>query len=434
MTSTAEKSNILKFRKKRQLNIGIVIFGIIFIYLIATILMYITAPRITVYEVRQGSILKDYAYTGLALREETVVKAENSGYINYYAQESSKVRVGSNVYILSNKELDFQTQEEENLELTPVIESAIISDIQKYNKNFQKNNFEAAYTLKATIKNDLGDLSNSSKSSQINALVNQNNSDVSVYKTNTDGIVVYCVDDNSKVKSGDPVYKIITSDKWKLVIEINDDTAEVLADKKYVKVKFAKDNQDLWAGLQIEKDTDTTFAYLTFQDSMVRYATESNLNIELVLEDETGLKIPKTAETEKEFYTVPRSYITQGGNSNKDSVLLQTKDENGNSVHVLKEVTVYYEEDELVYLDTNVFEEGQILRMPDSNETVALSNTKTLKGVYCINKGYAVFKQIHILCESDSYYIVEEGNAYGLSNYDHIALDSTNIHENDVVF
>ena len=72
--------------------------------------------------------------------------------------------------------------------------------------------------------------------------------------------------------------------------------------------------------------------------------------------------------------------------------------------------------------------------MPESTETYVLSEKRSLKGVYCINKGYAVFKQINILCESDTYYIVEEGNSYGLSNYDHIALDSTNIKENDVVF
>ena len=59
---------------------------------------------------------------------------------------------------------------------------------------------------------------------------------------------------------------------------------------------------------------------------------------------------------------------------------------------------------------------------------------KKLKGVYNINKGYAVFKQIKILCESEEYYVVEEGNDYGLANYDHIALDSDSVKENDVVF
>ena len=59
---------------------------------------------------------------------------------------------------------------------------------------------------------------------------------------------------------------------------------------------------------------------------------------------------------------------------------------------------------------------------------------ETLRGVYNINKGYAEFRQVQILCESDEYYIVESGSDYSLSNYDHIALSGEGIHENDVVF
>lgn len=434
MTTTSENSNIIKFKKRKQLNIGIVIFGIIFIYLIATIFMYITAPRTTVYEVRQGSILKDYAYTGLALREETVVYAEKNGYVNSYAQESSKVRVGSKIYVLSDQELNFTSSEDEVLELTSALEDSIVVDIQKHNKNFNSNNFGETYALKNSIDNKLNDLSSESKSNQIDALVNQNRSDVTVYQTKDDGIVTFIQPNNTKVKNGDAIYKIITDDHWKLEIELLQETADVLADKKYIKVKVTKDNQEMWAGLSIEKKDGKNVAYLSFQDAMVRYAADQYLDIELILEDETGLKIPKSAETEKEFYKVPRAYITQGGNSSNDSVLLQSANEKGETVTILEEVNVYYEEDEFVYLDTNAFKKGQVLRMPDSNDTFTLSETKTLKGVFCINKGYAVFKQIHILCESDAYYIVEEGNAYGLSNYDHIALDSSNISENDVVF
>ena len=59
---------------------------------------------------------------------------------------------------------------------------------------------------------------------------------------------------------------------------------------------------------------------------------------------------------------------------------------------------------------------------------------KPLKGAYNINKGYAVFKQIQILCESEEYYIVETGNDYGLASYDHIALVGKDVQENDIVF
>ena len=59
MAGNNHSSNIKVYQKKRHLNIGIVIFGVIFIYLIVTVLMYLTEKHISVYEVREGSILRD---------------------------------------------------------------------------------------------------------------------------------------------------------------------------------------------------------------------------------------------------------------------------------------------------------------------------------------------------------------------------------------
>lgn len=101
-----------------------------------------------------------------------------------------------------------------------------------------------------------------------------------------------------------------------------------------------------------------------------------------------------------------------------------------------KKVDIYYRDTEtgMVYLDPNAFDKNTTLIKPDSTETYKLKKTKSLQGVYNINKGYAVFKQIHILCESDEYYIVESGNSYGLANYDHIALVGKDVRENDIVY
>ena len=79
------------------------------------------------------------------------------------------------------------------------------------------------------------------------------------------------------------------------------------------------------------------------------------------------------------------------------------------------------------------FEENTTLRKPDSSDTCQLNKTWKLKGVYNINRGYAVFRQVQILCESDEYYIVQSGDDYGLSNYDHIALTGKDVHEGDVI-
>ena len=81
-----------------------------------------------------------------------------------------------------------------------------------------------------------------------------------------------------------------------------------------------------------------------------------------------------------------------------------------------------------------MFPENVLLKKTDSDETLRLREKKSLRGVYNINKGYAVFREVSILCESDEYYIVEAGSNYGLANYDHIALVGNDVRENDVVF
>ena len=56
----------------------------------------------------------------------------------------------------------------------------------------------------------------------------------------------------------------------------------------------------------------------------------------------------------------------------------------------------------------------------------------SLIGVYNINKGYAVFKQINIIYENEEYAIIETKTSYGISLYDHIALDASEIKENQL--
>jgi len=462
MNPEKKDGKIVKLPFRKNINIGIVIFSIILFYLIATIVMYITSPHITAYEVRQGSILKDNAYTGLAIRDETLIYADAAGYVNYYAEDNSKVRVGSRIYTLSDQELFFDENTlDTNITLTEEEIRSLTLRIQAYNNEFNESDFSSTYLLKNELKTTLNKIASHGKTDQLDTFLQNDTAMGLQVKTSTkDGIVVYSMDNldgitldtvtsenfkkanykktefknNTSVASGDPVYKVVTSDNWYLLIEVSEDTKNALANKNQIKVNFKKDSQELYGKISFLENTDTPVLCLNFHDSMIRYVTERFLDVELILEDETGLKIPKTAETSKEFYIVPNTYLTQGGNSSSQGVMRQTKNSNDEIITEFLEVTVYYEEDEMVYLDPNAFEDGDTLLKPNSSETYALIETRSLKGVYCINKGYAVFKQIKILCESDDYYIIEEGNSFGLSNYDHIALNSKGLKENDVVF
>ena len=135
---------------------------------------------------------------------------------------------------------------------------------------------------------------------------------------------------------------------------------------------------------------------------------------------------------EKPYYEIPSTCITTGANSTSAGVIVV--DKNGNGKFTILE-NYYLDEDKgTAYISQEEFPQGTVLIQPDSEERLTLTETTGIKGVYNVNKGYAVFKQIHILCESDEYYIVESGNSYGLANYDHIALVGKDVRENDIVY
>lgn len=456
--------NIKKYKTKRELNLGIFLFAIVFIYLLITVIMYFTGDKISVYEVREGSIVNDNSYTGLVLRQETAVNAEETGYISYYQNENSKVKNGTYIYALSPQKLDTDSQAsgdaaESTGSLNPEIQAGIIYQMQNFNENYDPDDFSAVYTLKNEINASLQDAFSATRTEQLSTVITESGLEVASYAAPRDGIVAFTVDgyesltkdtftaenfdrtkyentvleDQMKISAGSPVYRLITSEDWSVIVQLDRETAEQLeADEvTSVKVRIDKDSETLWADFSIITRNGDFYGCLDFDNSMIRYAEERYLNIELILEDESGLKIPKSSVIEEKFYVIPEEYITTGGNSSSDGVMVQ--DENGDAV--FQQMDIYDSSDEgEVYISRDDITEGTVLIKPESSETYTVGKTKTLQGVYNINKGYAVFKKVDILCENDEYYIVQEGDSYGLYNYDHIVQDGSSVNSEEVVF
>ena len=240
--------------------------------------------------------------------------------------------------------------------------------------------------------------------------------------------------DQMKISTGEPVYKLITDEDWSVIVRLEDDTARELMEKETttLKVRIDKDSETLNAAFSVIERDGNYYGCLDFDNSMIRYAEDRYLNIELILEDETGLKIPKTAVVQEEFFVIPREYLTTGGNSSASGLL--KRDENGNAV--FQEVDIYNisEEEDEVYLSKEDVSAGDVLIRPESSDTYTVGDTKTLEGVYNINRGYAVFRKVTVLCENDDYCIVQEGEDYGLYNYDHIVQNGASVEPDEVVY
>lgn len=458
-----------KYKRKHSWNIGLFVFYVVFLYLLVTIITYVTKDRTAVYEVREGSILKDTSYSGILLREEELVNAENSGYINFFTQSGQKLAVGSKVYTLSPAKLETETSEDDTVELTTKEIANLEQKIKGFNKTFRNEEFRTTSSFKEDISAILQSRTTQNRAFQLNTLLeNEKDAGLEVYYAANDGIIQYTTDglenlqleeitpdlinkvgyakkeivNNTEISAASPAYRLITNENWKIVFPLDSEMESVLRKKMgeqdwtNIKVRILKDNETMVGVFQLyKKSKDEVYGYVSFSSAMIRYAGERYLDIELILEDETGLKIPKSAVIEKDFYVIPSDYLTVGGSSKENGVLRQTKGKGGNTVTEFLPVTVVYQdsETEKVYLNTSDLKAGDTILMPESTQTLTLEDKGVLQGVYNVNKGYAVFKQVNILCESEEYYIIEEGNTYGLSNYDRIALDGDQLKEGQLV-
>lgn len=488
MSSVTSKGNhsvdIKKFRARREMNLGIFLFAIVFIYLVVTVILYLTGDPVSVYEVREGSIVNDNSYTGLVLRQEQVVSAETDGYISYYQNENSKVKTGMRVYAMSAQKLDTESASPDadnsdgaSVSLNPEVRSGIIYQLQNFNENYDPVDFSAVYSLKNEITASLQDSFSATRTEQLETMLSSNELDAAAYTAPRDGIIAFTVDgfesltkdtftaenfdrtayesrmleDQMKITAGSPSYRLITSEDWSVIVQLDRSTAEQFKESiaaantsagetadpagenqsMSVKVRIDKDSETMWADFSVLSEDGEYYGCLDFDNSMIRYAQERYLNIELILEDQSGLKIPKSSVVEEKFYVIPEEYITSGGNSSSDGVLIRQTDGSA----VFQTVNIYDASGEgEVCVSREDISENDILIKPDSNETYTAGRTKSLRGVYNINKGYAVFKKVDILCENDEYYIVREGESYGLYNYDHIVQEGASVSPEEVVF
>lgn len=79
----------------------------LFVYMLIGLIMYITADHVTSYQVTAGPLSKNETCTTMAIRQESLVTATSSGYVDYYTRDYAKVRKGGVVYgIGASKRLD----------------------------------------------------------------------------------------------------------------------------------------------------------------------------------------------------------------------------------------------------------------------------------------------------------------------------------------
>ncbi len=458
------RDNVIVFPKQSRLNISIVILLTVFIYLVVCVYSFFSKEQIVGYEVREGSLMEDNRYEAVILRDEHLVKSNTTGYVNYFAAERERVGVGNLVYTIDESGTILDYIETANLSknsLDTAAKENFRSTLDTFVKKFDKQDLASLYQLDVTLHNSTQKIANNrllqnlDNISALNGLVKFHYADKS-------GNVVYWHDgleeltaaevttklfekeeytvnqmsSNHLLGTGDLVYKLYDNEKWSIAFpEADSAKAQRYLTEEVVKVRFLKNDISIWANVSLEPNTEgETVVVLSFQSGLINFATDRFVEIEIEMEDETGLKIPVSAIAQREFFLVPEEYVIFSEEEDTYYVNIESYMENGTMTIKKIEVTPYSLLDGKYYLDDVNLTLGTRLQKKESQDTYAVSEKAALTGVYNMNKGYADFKQITVKQQNETYAIVESDTMYGLNVYDYIVLNASAVSENDFLY
>jgi hypothetical protein len=462
----SKNKRIVRYKKPININIGVIILTLIFLYLGINCVIYLSRDKISIYEVVKGEseVVKSISTTGIALRNEVVTNSPTSGHINFYVKEGNRVSVGNTLYTIDENG-DFsemlETLAENDATLTQDNLTEIKNSITKFIITYDSDDFDSVYDFKYNLDATLLENINLNSLEAIDISLSENGgTTLSLNRADRAGIVEFYTDGfenvtpesvtsemfdksnytKSTVSSGTnvavdtPIYKTIENEDWQIIIQLTDEQATTYADIDVVSVYFPTEDITTSAYFSIINNDNSYFGVLDLKRYMMHFADDRFIDIKIIGASVDGLKVPKTSITKKDFYIVPVAYLTTGGDS-EDTGFQRDILSNGEALVEFVPVDVICTKDDMCYIDTNAeLSKGDVLVMPNSSERYTVEGTAELNGVYNVNTGYTTFRYVDILSEKNGYYFVTSGSTYGLQVYDQIVLNASLVKENQVIF
>ncbi len=453
-----KNQKVIRYRRPWNLNVGVIIFAVIFIYLVISVVTYLSKEQIHVYEVTSGSLANYLDYTALILRDETVSSCQNSGYVSLYVRDGRKVGIGDLVYSIdeSGRVLEMLSQNDGGNSLSSDDLQDLKSEISQFSMSYDSMNFSSVYDMKNNIQTILLEYVNASALEELTSQLSESETSTFIKSyADISGIISTAVDgledltpeevtaesfDSSSytrtlissgqaVERGTQIYKTITDETWYLIIQLSEEDEETFQNTTSVTLSFKGSSLETTGSFEMYQGADGgTYGKITLNRYMVQFISRRYTDIEIQTRDVNGLKIPASSIVYKEFYQVPQSYMTSDG-----ALLVEFYDEDGHS-YVEKVTPVTYSTDaEYCYLDVNEYDAGLNVIMEDSNDRYILRQRAQLPGVYNVNKGYVIFRKILILDEGSEYDIISSSDS-SVSIYDHIVLNGETVTEGQIIY
>ena len=299
---------------KMRWNIGMIIFAVIFVYIVINVIIFMGKKKLSVYKVTEDKITNTLSLTGIAVRDEQLLKTSQSGYITYYVEEGKRVKKDGTVFTVDkDKKVQetFAEKVEELQKTTNVMDDDEVSrKINEYQSVYNDNNFSEVYDLKYDLKNAILNINEDAMKKVIASVQDAMGTEsFQTQKSTSSGVVEFYSDKfdgkkvsdinasdfdqtryrkqkyntADKVKKNKVVARINKSEKWQIVVPLKEEEYKMLKDKKEVSIRFMQDQNKATATVETIKKGKNYFGYLKLNDYAVRYLSERYLEIDSTL-------------------------------------------------------------------------------------------------------------------------------------------------------
>lgn len=440
------------------------ILGIIIVYVAVVAWNYVKKEHVSIYEVNETSIADDSTITGFIVRNESVVVAEEGGYVNFYHADQSKVGKNEVVYTIdaNGTVRDLLDDVEASSAVTDADIVRMREIIQDYYVNFNPASYYQVRDFHYNAENAIFEQSRSNLYSDLKKKMSEKkiSGGFTRSKAKQSGVISYSIDgfedtkisdvteetfqnggsvektqlsSSERIDKGTPVYKLVTDEDWNIVVPLSEDLYKKISDSTSLRITVKRDNISFNASVTFQENGGTIFAILSMGRFMGRYLNDRFLDIELNLNAASGYKIPNSSILNKEMTLVPENLTTIGGDGEEKGVIKITYDKDGGSTKKFTSLENSPISDGKYYVDPSILQPGDIISNPVNNEAYTLQEVSPVDGVYCVNTGYCQFRKIEKIYENNEYTIIKPDTKGGILNYDHIIVNPDRLNENDFV-
>ena len=156
-----------------RVNIGTIIFAIIFFYIIIRILISLQKESLSIYEVQNSYIDTNISATALIVRQEELVNATSSGYVSYYVRDGEKIGKNKTVYTIDETGSIYEKikdADSDAFELTNDGLNEVRTRISNFENYFNYASFSDVYNFHYDIENAVLELTNEAMIEQLTSL------------------------------------------------------------------------------------------------------------------------------------------------------------------------------------------------------------------------------------------------------------------------